>query len=71
MAGAGPHCDLHHVTPRNSRRRPRLDLALTPDALYPDVAVATIGAVKWSRALAVPRDSVAEHLLRDAASHIY
>ena len=44
----------------------RLDLA--PHALYPDVTVATIGAGKWTAELPVPRDSVAEQLLSEAAS---
>jgi hypothetical protein len=45
-------------------------LQLAPHPLYPDVTVATIGAGKWRQALPVPRDSVAERLLRDAASRI-
>jgi hypothetical protein len=44
----------------------RLDLA--PHPLYPDANVAVIGAGKWRQELPVPRHSVAEHLLRDAAS---
>ena len=47
----------------------RLDLA--PHPLYPDVNVAVIGAGKWRRELPVPRASVAEHLLRDAAARIH
>ncbi len=46
----------------------RLDLR--PHPLYPDVVVATIGAGKWKQELPVPRGSVAEHLLRDAADSI-
>lgn len=46
----------------------RLDLS--PHALYPEVMVATIGAGKWRQELPVPRGSVAEHLLSDAASKI-
>ena len=46
----------------------RLDLA--PHPLYPDVTVATIGAGKWKREFPVPRDSVTEQMLRDAASRI-
>lgn len=45
-------------------------LDLSPHALYPDVTVATIGAGKWRQELPVPRNSVAEQLLRDAASMI-
>jgi len=45
-------------------------LDLSPHPLYPDVTVATIGAGEWRQALPVPRDSVAEQLLRDAASNI-
>jgi len=44
----------------------RLDLA--PHPLYPDVIVATLGAGKWKQTLPVPRGSVAEQMLRDAAS---
>lgn len=45
-------------------------LDLAPHPLYPDVIVATIGAGKWRQALPVPRDSVAEQLLREAASKV-
>ena len=46
----------------------RLDLE--PHPLYPDVTVATLGAGKWKQALPVPRGSVAEQLLQNAASKI-
>lgn len=45
-------------------------LDLSPHPLYPEVTVATIGAGKWRHELPVPRGSVAEHLLSDAASKI-
>ncbi|WP_291379035.1 hypothetical protein [Demequina sp.] len=44
----------------------RLDMARHP--LYPDVTVATVGAGEWSAEMPVPRDSVAEQLLSEAAS---
>jgi hypothetical protein len=43
-------------------------LDLAPHPLYPDVIVATIGAGKWRGKLPVPRESVAEQLLSEAAS---
>ena len=45
-------------------------LKLAPHPLYPDVTVATIGTGEWKQGLPVPRDSVTEHMLRDAASRI-
>lgn len=45
-------------------------LELSPHPLYPDVTVATIGAGTWKAELPLPHGSVAEHLLRDAASGI-
>ncbi|WP_291379037.1 hypothetical protein [Demequina sp.] len=42
-------------------------LALSPHPLYPDAAVATIGAGQWREEIAVPRDSVAAQLLSEAA----
>ena len=45
-------------------------LRLSPHPLYPDVNVATIGAGKWRQEIPVPRDSVTEHLLRDAANKV-
>ena len=46
----------------------RLDLA--PHPLYPAVTVATIGAGEWSAEMPVPRDSVAEQLLSEAAGKV-
>ncbi|MCB2412790.1 hypothetical protein LGT39_08020 [Demequina sp. TTPB684] len=46
----------------------RLELARHP--LYPEVTVATIGAGEWKTTLPVPRDSVAEQLLSEAASRV-
>lgn len=43
----------------------RLDVA--PHPRYPAVTVATIGAGKWSASMPVPRGSVAEQLLSEAA----
>jgi hypothetical protein len=46
----------------------RLDLA--PHPLYPDVTVATIGAGDWRARMPVPRDSVAEQMLSEAAAKV-
>ncbi len=45
-------------------------LALTPHPLYPAVTVATIGAGKWRAEMPLPRDSVAEQLLSEAAGKV-
>jgi hypothetical protein len=67
VRGRGPcYSTSHLVIPFSAPDR--LDLA--PHPLYPDATVATIGAGKWRHELPVPRDSVAEHLLRDAASRL-